>query len=392
MRWKRGSKPPGALHDLPNKEDVKYEKEAYLCHAGTVFGPAGQGQGTRQDCVRRALTPASDDVGSFDGGDVTTIHEKLKEMPALGKEIAEEGWAHLDGAFVPFADAKISVATHALQYGTGIFEGIRAYWNAAHEELYVFRLREHLLRMERNSRILRITLPGDADQLSALVIELLRRNAQRTDVYVRPFAYKAARSVKVSLQGLREGFALYSFPLGAYLPTDGATAVTTSWERISDSAIPARGKLSGSYINTALAVDEANDRGADEAVFLTADGHVSEGGSSNLFMVRDGQLVTPPVTADILEGITRDSVMTLAREELGLTVVERAIDRSELYICDELFFSGTGAQIAPCVRIDGRPVGDGRIGEVARSLGDVYFAVARADDARHPEWRTPVFR
>ena len=323
---------------------------------------------------------------------MTSVHEKLNEMPALGREIAEDGWAYMDGGFVPFADAKVSVATHALQYGTGIFEGIRGYWNAAHEEIYVFRLREHFERMERSSRILRITLPGTAAELSRLVVELLRRNGQRTDVYVRPFAYKAARSVKVSLQGLREGFALYAFPLGAYLPTDGATAVTTSWHRTSDAAIPARGKLSGSYINTALAVDEANDRGADEAIFLTADGQVSEGGGSNLFMVRDGALVTPPVTADILEGITRDSVMTLAREELGLAVVERSIDRTELYVADELFFSGTGAQIAPCVRIDGRAVGSGRIGPVAKRLGDVYFAVARGDDPRHPEWRTPVFR
>lgn len=323
---------------------------------------------------------------------MTTVHEKLKDVPALGREIAEDGWAYLDGDFVPFADAKVSVATHALQYGTGIIEGIRGYWNAAHEELYVFRLREHFERMARSARILRIALPGDPDELSSLVIELLRRNGQRTDVYVRPFAYKAARSVKVSLQDLREGFALYAFPLGAYLPTEGATAVTTSWHRVSDAAVPARGKLSGSYINTALAVDEANDRGADEAIFLTADGHVSEGGSSNLFMIRDGLLVTPPVTADILEGITRASVMTLAREELGMTVIERPIDRSELYVADEIFFSGTGAQIAPCVRVDGRPVGTGQVGAVARRLGDVYFAVARGDDPRHPGWRTPVFR
>ncbi|MGH2379352.1 MAG: aminotransferase class IV, partial [Candidatus Limnocylindria bacterium] len=152
------------------------------------------------------------------------------------------------------------------------------------------------------------------------------------------------------------------------------------------------GKISGSYVNTALAVDEANERDADEAIFLTASGHVSEGGSSNLFMLRDGILVTPPVTADILEGITRESVMTLAREELGLTVVERDIDRTELYIAEEVFFTGTGAQVAPCVRIDGRSVGDGSIGPVARRLAESYFAIARGADRRHPEWRTPVFR
>ena len=321
---------------------------------------------------------------------MTTVDDRLKDVPALGREIAEEGWAYLDDAFVPFAEAKVSIATHALQYGTGVFEGIRAYWNEAHEELYVFRMREHFSRMSRSCRLLRLVLPGTVDDLCALTVELLRRDRAAGDTYVRPLAFKAARSVKVALDGLRDGFAMYAFPLGAYLPTDGATAATSSWRRTSDDAIPARGKLAGSYINTALAVDEAHMHGADEAIFLTADGHVSEGGSSNLFMLRDGRLVTPPVTADILEGITRDTVATLAREELGLEVVERQIDRTELYVAEEVFFSGTGAQIAPCVRIDGRPIGDGLIGPVARRLGDVYFAIARAEDPRHPEWRTPV--
>lgn len=320
------------------------------------------------------------------------VEERLAHMPALGREIAEEGWAYLDGTFVPFGDAKVSIATHALQYGTGVFEGIRAYWNAADEQLYAFRLREHFARMSRSCRILRIALPASVDELCELTVELLRRNGQRTDVYVRPFAYKAARSVKVALAGLRDGFALYAFPLGPYLPVDGTTAKTSSWQRTSDGAIPARGKLSGSYINTALAVDEANDHGDDEAIFLTADGHVSEGGGSNVFMVRNAELVTPPVTDDILEGVTRDTVMTLVREELGLEVTERRIDRTELYVAEEVFFCGTGAQVAPCVRIDGRPVGDGRIGPIGRRLGDTYFAVARGEDRRHPEWRTPVYR
>ncbi|MGH2379400.1 MAG: branched-chain amino acid transaminase [Candidatus Limnocylindria bacterium] len=323
---------------------------------------------------------------------MTGVSERLDDTPALGGEIAEEGWAYLDGEFVPLAGAKVSIATHALQYGTAVFEGIRAYWSAADEQLYLFRLLDHYRRMERSARLLRIHLPGTPEELSRLTVELLRRNGLRTDVYVRPFAFKAARSVKVTLHGLRDGFAMYSFPIGAYLPVDGAVAATSSWERVSDAAIPARGKISGSYVNTALAVDEANERDADEAIFLTASGHVSEGGSSNLFMLRDGILVTPPVTADILEGITRESVMTLAREELGLTVVERDIDRTELYIAEEVFFTGTGAQVAPCVRIDGRSVGEGSIGPVARRLAESYFAIARGADRRHPEWRTPVFR
>jgi len=314
----------------------------------------------------------------------------VKGAPGPANEIPEAGFAYLDGAFVPLADAKVSIATHALQYGTGVFEGIRAYWNAPGEQLYVFRLREHFERMTRSCRIVRIGLPGDADELSEIVLELLRRNEFKSDVYIRPLAYKAARVVKVALHGLRDGFGIYAFPMGGYLSTGGLAAHTTSWRRISDEAIPARAKVSGAYINTALAVDEAAEHGAEEAIFLTSGGHVSEGGGSNLFMVRDGTLITPPVTDDILEGITRQTVEDLARD-LGYAFVVRPIDRTELFIADELFFCGTGAQVAPCVKIDGRPVGGGTIGPIAKAIGDRYFAIARGDDASHPEWRTAVY-
>ena len=322
----------------------------------------------------------------------SSVHEKRTETAAVGTEIAETGWAYQDGVFKKLADAHVSIATHALNYGTGVFEGIRAYWNAGQEQLYVFRLREHFDRMRGNCRLLRIELPGDSRVLAEVTLELLRRNEFRTDVYVRPLAYKAARSIKVALHDLRSGFGMFAFPIGAYLPTSGLSARTATWRRTSDDAIPARGKLTGAYINTALAVDDAHDADADEAIFLTRDGHVSEGGSANLFMVRDGLLITPSVTDDILEGITRDSIMTIAREELGLTVQERAIDRTELFIADEVFFCGTGAQVAPCVSVDGRMVGDGKIGPIARRIGDVYYAIARGDDPRHAEWRTAVNR
>ena len=321
----------------------------------------------------------------------STVEQRLKEVAAVGQEIAETGIAYLDGAFVPMAEAKVSLATHALQYGTGVFEGIRAYWNPAQEQLYVFRLREHYERMGRSVRILRVTLPADAEGLVKLTLELLRKNGFRNDVYVRPLAFKAARSVKVALRGLRDGFGIYAFPLGAYLPTGGLAARTSSWRRTADDAIPARGKLTGAYINTALAVDEAHDYEADEAIFLTADGHVSEGGGANIFMVREGVLTTPPVTADILEGVTRESILTLAKE-LGIPTEERVIDRTELYVADEVFFCGTGAQVAPCVEIDRRPVGDGAIGPIAKRIGDLYFAIARGDDKSHAEWRTAVYR
>jgi branched-chain amino acid aminotransferase len=321
----------------------------------------------------------------------STVQKRLDEVAAVGQEIVESGIAYLDGKFTPLGDAKVSIATHALQYGTGVFEGIRAYWNPAQEQLYVFRLREHFERMSRSVRIMRIALPGDPEALCEITLELLRKNGFKNDVYIRPLAFKAARSVKVALQGLRDGFGMYAFPLGGYLPTGGLAARTSSWRRTSDDAIPARGKLSGSYINTALAVDEAHDFEADEAIFLTADGHVSEGGGSNLFMVRDGALITPPVTDDILEGITRESILQIAAE-LGILVQERQIDRTELYVADEVFFCGTGAQVAPCVKVDGRAVGSGEIGPVAKKIGEVYFAIAHGDDKRHAEWRTAVYR
>ncbi len=323
---------------------------------------------------------------------MTSVEERLKEVAALGTEIPETGWAYHDGEWRPLADANVSIATHALNYGTGIFEGIRAYWNPSREQLFVFRLRDHFERMADSCRILRITLPGDADELSALVIELLRRNQVRGDAYVRPLAYKAARSIKVALRDLRSGFSLFTFPLGAYLPTSGLAARTSTWRRVSDDALPARGKITGAYVNTALAVDEAHDANAEEAIFLTRDGHVSEGGSANIFMVRSGELVTPPVSDDLLEGLTRDSLMRLAREELGLVVRERSIDRSELFVAEELFFCGTGAQVAPCVNVDGRDVGDASIGPISRALADLYASIARGDDERHAEWRTPVYR
>ena len=322
---------------------------------------------------------------------MSTVEERAAAAPAPTAEIPEVGFAYLDGGFLLFADAKVSIATHALQYGTGVFEGIRAYWHPEQEQLFGFRLVEHFARMERSCKILRIALPADAAGLAALAVELLRRNEFRADIYLRPFAYKASRVIKVTLGDLRDGFAMYATPMGAYLPVGGLTACTTSWRRTSDDAIPARGKLSGSYLNTAFAVDEAHERDADEAIFLTRDGHVSEGGGSNLFMVRDGVLITPAVTDDILEGITRDTIATLTREVLGIEMVERQIDRTELYQADEVFFCGTGAQVAPCVRIDGRTVASGVIGPVAKAIGDRYFRVARGDDPSHPEWRTPIY-
>jgi branched-chain amino acid aminotransferase len=282
--------------------------------------------------------------------------------------------------------------THALHYGTGCFEGIRAYWNAAHNQLYLLHPEAHYQRLRRSAGILRLELPYTNDELLRWTIELLRRNDARTDTYIRPLVFVSAEEIGVRLHGLEQSVLIYTATFGDYIATlGGIRCMTSSWRRISDAAIPARAKITGSYVNSALAKTEAVECGFDEAIMLTEDGHVSEGSAENLFILRDGVFVTPPVTEDILEGITRALVMTLVRDELGLQVVERVIDRTELYACDELLLCGTGAQISPVIEVDHRSVGDGQVGRFARQLQEVYFRAVRGEEPRYRDWVTPVY-
>jgi branched-chain amino acid aminotransferase len=298
-------------------------------------------------------------------------------------------WAYHDGELVRVGDIRLSPATHALNYGTGVFEGIRAYWNQARGTLQVLKIREHYERFERSCRLLRIELPNTVDELCDVTLEILSRNAPREDTYVRPLAYKAAESVGVNLKGETE-LSIFTVPMGNYVELTGLKVCVSSWRRTPDNAIPARAKCTGSYVNTALAVDEAHMAGYDDAIFLTQDGQVSEASAANIFLVRKGQLITPPVTADILEGITRDAVMELAGKELGMPVIERAVDRTELYAADEVFLSGTGFQIAPVVEVDDRPVGTGSIGSVAERLQELYFKAARGEWEKYADWTVAI--
>ena len=301
-------------------------------------------------------------------------------------------YAFFEGEFVPIEEAKVSIMTHAFNYGTGCFEGIRGYWNQEEEQLYVFRLAEHYERMHRSCRILLIDLPYSAEELSDLTVNLLRMNEHRSDTYVRPLAYKATEGIGVRLHDLEDDFAIFSVPLGRYLEKEeGASVSVSSWRRIDDNAIPARAKITGAYINSALCKTEAVLNGFDEAIVLTQDGHVSEGSAENLFIVRGGKLVTPLGTDNILEGITRSTIMQLAREEMGLEVEERRIDRTELYIAEEAFFCGTGVQVAAIVDVDHRPVGSGKIGPVVSRLRDIYFDVVRGKVEKYKGWCTPVY-
>jgi branched-chain amino acid aminotransferase len=301
-------------------------------------------------------------------------------------------FAFFKGQIVPIEDAKISIMTHAFNYGTGCFEGIRGYWNTEDKQLYVFRLKEHFERMLRSCRILRIQLPYTADQMCDSTIELLRREGYREDIYVRPLAYKADTVVGVRLHDLTDEFAMFAIPFGRYIEKEeGAHVCISSWQRVDDNATPARAKITGAYINSAFAKTDAVLSGYDEALVLTATGHISEGSAENFFMVRNGVLITPPVTSNILEGITRATIMELAREEMGLRTVERNIDRSEIYICDEAFLVGTGVQVAIITRIEHRPIGTGTVGPIAKRLRDLYFEAVRGKVPKYRPWCTPVY-
>ena len=299
---------------------------------------------------------------------------------------------YFEGRFVPQAEAKVPITTHAFNYGTGCFEGIRAYWSPRQERLNVVRLREHADRLLRSAHILHLEPPAGltVERVGEVVEELLARNGYREDVYIRPILYKSGATIKVTLSGIASDLCIYTLPFGDYLDIrSGLRVMISAWRRIDDNSIPSRAKPTGAYLNAALASDEARARGFDEAIMLTQDGHVSEASSSNLFLVEQGVLVTPEATDDVLVGITRDCVLALAHER-GLKVEVRRVDRSELLAADEAFLSGTGVQIAPITEVDGRTIGGGGLGPVTRQLQDAYLSVVRGETDAWQEWLTPV--
>jgi branched-chain amino acid aminotransferase len=298
----------------------------------------------------------------------------------------------MNGEFIPAERGVISVRTHAFAYGTACFEGIRGYWNEEEQQVYLFRAREHYERLLRSCRILQISLPYTVDQFMDLSTELVRRNNQRQDVYLRPVAYIADQIIGVKLHGLTYDFLLTSEPMGNYVDIVGLKCGVSSWRRIDDNAIPARSKICGAYVNSAFAKSEALQNGFDEAIMLTNEGHVSEGSAENIFLVINGELITPSPSENILLGITRDTVIEVARRELGLITRERQIDRTELYSADEIFFTGTGAQVAPVVEVDHRLIGTGETGPISDAIQKIYFDIVRGNKPEYRErWCEPVF-
>lgn len=297
-----------------------------------------------------------------------------------------------NGKLVKESDVRISPMTHALHYGSGCFEGIRAYYNEKDDALYIFRLRDHYERLVKSCKVLFINLPESVDDLCNKTVELVQKNFSPTDIYIRPLAYKSGLAVgNFNLKTLEDSLLIYTVSMGRYLSSgDGIRANATSWTRVSDNAIPPRAKITGAYINTALAKTESTLAGYDEALFMDRDGHIVEGSAENIFVVKNSVVYTPHVADDILQGITRDTIMKLCRDELKLTVEERSIDRSEIYQVDEVFLVGTGAEVTPVKEIDGRIIGNGEVGPISKQIRDLYFEIVHGENEKYKHWLTKV--
>ena len=295
------------------------------------------------------------------------------------------------GQFVPLKEANVSVMTHALHYGTGVFEGIRGNWNAEQEAINIFRMREHYERLLDGCKILMLDIPYSADDLCDITVDLVERNRHDSDIYIRPLAYKSEELIaNLKLQDLASDFTLITVPFGNYLGSDRLRCCTSSWRRVDDPMIPARIKASGIYVNSILAKTEATLSGFDEAILLNHDGHVSEGSGENIFVVKNGRLLTPALEDNVLGGITRDTVMQLARTELGIDIEMRSIDRSELYLADEVFLTGTAAHLTPVVELDCRPIGDGQPGPISSQIQQMYFDIVVGNNPKYSHWCTRV--
>jgi branched-chain amino acid aminotransferase len=301
-------------------------------------------------------------------------------------------YAFFKNQFVPLAEAKINVMTQALHYGTAIFEGIRGNWNSQQKQIYLFRLKEHYQRLLDGCRIIRIKLPYTIDELCQTSVELAQKCGFEEDIYVRPVAYKSSEALGVRVHDISDDYVVFIIPWGRYLDVDKARCVISSWQRPGNNAAPPQAKIMGNYATNALAKSDAIESGFDEAIMLSPDGYVSEGSGENIFLVKDGKLVTPAIYNNILPGITRDSVIKLARNELGLETIERPVVRGELYIADECFLTGTAAHVTPVSEIDHRQIGDGEIGEITKKLQKIYAEVIRGENRKYLDWCTPVYK
>lgn len=301
-------------------------------------------------------------------------------------------YAYFRGKIVPYAEAKVGVLTHALNYGTAAFGGLRAYWNADDEQLYLFRPMDHYKRFLDSAKLLMMEFDHDPGSLTQATTELLRKEGYHCNVYIRPLAYMSDEIIGVKLNNLHADISIVAIPFELYVSNDtNAHVMFSSWRRVDDNVIPARGKISGAYVNSAFIKTDALLSGFDEALVLNQNGHVSEGSAMNIFMLRNNEIITPPVTENILEGITRRTVIDLLQSEIGLKVVERQIDRTEIYLCDEFFMTGTAAQVTAVTRVDHRPIGSGEMGPITTKLRQLYNEVVYGRHPRYRSWNLPVY-
>jgi branched-chain amino acid aminotransferase len=301
-------------------------------------------------------------------------------------------YAYFQGEIVPYQEAKIGVMNHTFNYGTGVFGGVRGYWNEEREQLFVFRPLDHFKRLLNSAKLMCAEIDYSPESLRDIALDLLRTEGYRENCYLRPMIYKSDELIGVRLHDLTDELTMFAVPFSRYVERDDGAHVTFSaWRRIDDNMIPARGKVTGAYVNSALIKTDAVRSGFDEALVLTQDGHVSEGSAENLFMLKDGILVTPPVTDNILEGITRRTMITLAKQELGLEVRERSIDRTEVFLAEELFMTGTAAQVTAITKVDHRPIGSGSMGPSTSKLRQLYADVVRGRLEKYQGWNEPVY-
>ena len=300
--------------------------------------------------------------------------------------------AFFKGDFVDIKNANVNIQTHALHYGTAVFEGIRGNWNTTNDSMIIFRLREHYERLIRGTRILLIDIPYDVDELCNITTDLVHKSGYKQDVYIRPIAYKSAEKIaNLKLPELETDFALMIIPFGDYIDSSRAiNCCTSSWRRLDDTNIPPRVKISGNYVNSILAKTEAVLAGFDEAIILNQSGSVSEGSGENLFIINDGEITTPPLSDNNLDGITRNCVFEIAKQELGIQIKEKTIFRSELYLADEVFLTGTAAHITPVGQLDKRTIGTGDTGEITTKIQTLYSDILSGNNSKYLDWCTSV--
>ncbi len=301
-------------------------------------------------------------------------------------------FAFFKGDYVPLSEAKVGIMTHALNYGTAVFEGIRGNWNEEDKQIYLFRSAEHFDRLRKSCRIMNLSLEYPTEELCEMAVKLVDMCGFTEDIYVRPMVYQSSEVLGVRSHDVDNDFFMFVAPFGPYFGgDDGIRCCISSWRRPMDTMIPPRAKVTGLYVNSALAKTEAMKNGFEEAIMLTQEGHVSEGSGENLFIVSDGKLVTPATSDSVLLGITRSTVIQIASEELGIETIEKQVDRSELYASDELFLTGTAAHITPVVELDHRPIGDGKVGPITDKLRSLYVDIIKGKNEEYQHWCTPAY-